>query len=387
MRILYIINPGAERGISGSHRAILNLIIEVIKDRNNTVAAVIPREGFFSELLENKGIKCYYPFRYTLTSNPSLKFDKKVIERYLRYLMMLYRRLRARQDLNKIIDEFKPQIVHTNVGPLDIANTICKKKNIPHVWHLREYQDLIGFHFFPSKKKYYQNIQSENNHIIAITQGIFNHFKLGNKDKVIYDGVFDKKSTLSVDISKKEYFLFVGRISESKGVFFLLESYLNYIMKGGDTELLLAGSEMDRVFYNKCQSFVKNNQLNDKVSFLGVRSDIDSLMQHAKALIVPSMYEGFGFITAEAMYNKCLVIGRNTTGTKEQFDNGFNLFNREIGYRFNTKDDLALCLFNADSFGNSQMLEDAFNTVNKLYSNQECTKQVLAFYNEILSKQ
>lgn len=40
------------------------------------------------------------------------------------------------------------------------------------------------------------------------------------------------------------------------------------------------------------------------------------------ALIVPSPFEAFGLITAEAMFNKCLVIGRDTAGTKEQFDNG-----------------------------------------------------------------
>ena len=45
-------------------------------------------------------------------------------------------------------------------------------------------------------------------------------------------------------------------------------------------------------------------------------------MSKALALFVPSSFEGFGFITVEAMFCGCLVIGRNTGGTKEQFDNG-----------------------------------------------------------------
>lgn len=45
-------------------------------------------------------------------------------------------------------------------------------------------------------------------------------------------------------------------------------------------------------------------------------------MNRATALIVPSPFEAFGLITAEAMFNKCLVIGKDTAGTKEQFDNG-----------------------------------------------------------------
>lgn len=61
-----------------------------------------------------------------------------------------------------------------------------------------------------------------------------------------------------------------------------------------------------------------------QVVFLGMRKDIYSLMKDAMALIVPSYWEGFGFITTEAMFNGCLVIGRNTSGTKEQFDNGLD---------------------------------------------------------------
>jgi glycosyltransferase involved in cell wall biosynthesis len=38
-------------------------------------------------------------------------------------------------------------------------------------------------------------------------------------------------------------------------------------------------------------------------------------MAHATALIVSSYHEGFGFITVEAMFNGCLVIGNNKGGT------------------------------------------------------------------------
>ena len=51
-------------------------------------------------------------------------------------------------------------------------------------------------------------------------------------------------------------------------------------------------------------------------------------------LIVPSIFEGFGFITAEGMANGCVVLGRNTAGTKEQFDNGVKMTGKEIGVRF-----------------------------------------------------
>lgn len=57
-------------------------------------------------------------------------------------------------------------------------------------------------------------------------------------------------------------------------------------------------------------------------------------MSKAQALIVASRFEGFGFITTEAMWNDCLVIGKNIAGTKEQFDNGVAETGHEIGLRF-----------------------------------------------------
>ncbi len=69
-------------------------------------------------------------------------------------------------------------------------------------------------------------------------------------------------------------------------------------------------------------------------------NQIYDLMNRATALIVPSPFEAFGLITAEAMFNKCLVIGKDTAGTKEQFDNGQRKYNKEIALRFTNEQQL-----------------------------------------------
>lgn len=66
---------------------------------------------------------------------------------------MLSERKKTQLAIESIIKEYHPDIVHTNVGPLDIALEVCLKHRIPHVWHQREYQDLdFHMHSFPSKK-------------------------------------------------------------------------------------------------------------------------------------------------------------------------------------------------------------------------------------------
>ena len=56
-------------------------------------------------------------------------------------------------------------------------------------------------------------------------------------------------------------------------------------------------------------------------------------------LIVPSKCEGFGLVTVEGMLNGSLVVGKDTGGTKEQFDNGKSFCGKEIGLRYNTEKD------------------------------------------------
>ena len=111
-------------------------------------------------------------------------------------------------------------------------------------------------------------------------------------------------------------------------------------------------------------------------------------MSHAALLVVPSRNEGFGFITAEAMFNGTLVIGRNTGGTKEQFDNGLQLIGREIGVRYESLSELICKLKEYDDVSdrNIQMIRDAQNTVCCLYDKALQARKVFDFYLEILHR-
>ncbi len=110
-------------------------------------------------------------------------------------------------------------------------------------------------------------------------------------------------------------------------------------------------------------------------------------MKTAKALIVPSFHEGFGRITAEAMFNGCLVIGRNTAGTKEQFDNGLRIAGREIGVRFTDVNSLADAIGYVSKLSDceySEMALMAQNVVQQLYSIEKNTELTYKFLSEII---
>jgi len=110
-------------------------------------------------------------------------------------------------------------------------------------------------------------------------------------------------------------------------------------------------------------------------------------MSEATALLVPSIHEGFGFITAEAMLNKCLVIGNNTSGTKEQFDNGFQRHKQEIALRYSGQEELFETMKRVLDNGVEHyrpMIERAHETVCSLYTIEQSAEKVYDYYLKIL---
>ena len=87
---------------------------------------------------------------------------------------------------SEVIDDFKPDIVHLNVGPLDISVDECIARGIPHIWHLREFQS--GMRFWPSEREFRRKILRDGNWNIAITRCVGDYWNLRDCDEVIYDG-------------------------------------------------------------------------------------------------------------------------------------------------------------------------------------------------------
>lgn len=385
MKILYISNSS---NWAGSCAALTNLLSVISKKHQVHVFLPCPK-GDFCNKLDLMGIS------YTLSSKPysdTVYPHRKNPFKYVYRLLLLFVQLvSARRDLKKLVVKFKPDIVHCNVGPLDISYSFCRKKNIPHVWHLREYQDLdFDMVFFPSKNKFMKKIHSEGNYNIAITNGVFNYWNLRPSiDRVIYDGVFSVKSSSGIhDSIREKFFLFVGRVSEAKGPHHILNVLRQVIDVYPDYSLKIAGDIYPKSQYHSfLLSLIEENKLDKHVVFLGNRKDIYDLMSKATALIVPSRFEGFGFITAEAMYNNCLVIGRNTGGTKEQFDNGLNDVGHEIALRFNDDKELKDCMMSAIRNDMSLLTESARAVVMSRYSIEVSAANVLAFYDQMYRKE
>ncbi|QKX50841.1 glycosyltransferase family 1 protein [Planococcus glaciei] len=127
-------------------------------------------------------------------------------------------------------------------------------------------------------------------------------------------------------------FVFAGRLEETKGIFTLLEAFQLLIQKGDESlrpRLLIAGGEEEAIdpetrlpLDEKLRNAVTG--IEEHVEFLGPQSQeqLSLLFNIATATIVPSYYESFGMVAAEAQACGSPVIASDVGGLKNVVQNG-----------------------------------------------------------------
>ena len=391
MRILFV--SSSKYTHEGSSKALMNLLNELVPFGVQPMI-VLPRKDSLYTYLVGKGIKCIVlsqPYRMSVYPiSQSIKEKLLFIPRLI--CKMIINSL-ATIQLLKIIKDFRPNIIHSNDSGTAIGYYAARFLNLPHIRHIREYGalNLHPYAYYPSFSHQKKRYKRKKSYTICITKDIqhYNSLFQHPTSRVIYDGVLPSNSVFYSKL-KKSYLLYAGRLETIKGILPLIDAYAVYKSKTtSPLPLYIAGSGTDeytQLVKNKIVQF----ELTDNITLLGMRNDILSFYKEAKAFIVPSLSEGFGFITTEAMFSGCLVIGNNIAGTKEQFDNGKELTGEEIALRYNNQEELVQHLIDITekkiAFYEPMILRGQ-RVVEQLYSTEKSAKQILDFYNYILEQE
>jgi glycosyltransferase involved in cell wall biosynthesis len=150
------------------------------------------------------------------------------------------------------------------------------------------------------------------------------------KDKLVIGGVDSSKivvkpnflspinSDFRIKVLERKYILYVGRISNDKGIGFL-DRFLEKYDLGVD---ILAIGEGEHSSYS------------NRINFLGKKSlvEIYSYMQQAECVLIPGEWpEPFGRVAVEAMANSTPIIASRTGGLTELVFDGINGFTFDSG--------------------------------------------------------
>ncbi|WML25167.1 glycosyltransferase family 1 protein [Neobacillus sp. OS1-33] len=128
-----------------------------------------------------------------------------------------------------------------------------------------------------------------------------------NDAKLLNNGIEPEMFTYSPDIrmtKRKELGIsdqlvigHVGRFTKQKNHKFLIEIFAGFVKRRPNSILLLCG---DGVLRKDIEKRVNELNLKEKVKFLGVRSDINQLLQAFDLFLFPSLHEGLPVTLIEA---------------------------------------------------------------------------------------
>lgn len=184
------------------------------------------------------------------------------------------------------------------------------------------------------KKKYayllFQNAVNKANLIFTVSE--FSKSELikyttvdPEKIKVVYCGV-DKlffqnaKNEKSLKLPEN-YILYVGNVKPHKNLIILLKAYCSLSKElTAKYQLVIIGKKEGFITQDKqIDDFIKNNNLQDQITFTGYVDDFDlpKIYQEAALFVFPSLYEGFGLPILEALAARTLVISSNAASLQE----------------------------------------------------------------------
>lgn len=229
----------------------------------------------------------------------------------------------ASAKYRKLIRDFQPDVIHAHMVHANIfarvnrigcsiPKLICTAHSSNEGGKLR----MFAYRLTNFLSNFNTNVSQEASNAL-VAKGAFNK----NNLITVYNGIdLNKFKSLSIEKSLDEVMvLSVGRFNEPKDypnlfkAIKLLNDRTNTKIKfyvAGDGELRL-----------ELEQLIDELGISNYITLLGKRSDIPELMNQAHFFVLPSKFEGFGLVVAEAMACGAYVIATNCGGVAEVMGN------------------------------------------------------------------
>lgn len=143
------------------------------------------------------------------------------------------------------------------------------------------------------------------------------------RTRIIYKGIdLAQFNTLPVGSLHDElhvprttkFVTFLGQLDERKGIRYLLDGWRKMHSRFPEAMLVMAGvGPMQKML----ESFIAEHHLTDSVRLLGFRNDVPNILKQSSMLVLPSLWEGFGYVLVEAMAARIPTIATRTSSIPE----------------------------------------------------------------------
>ena len=336
----------------------------------------------------------------------------------------------AQKKLEKLLEKEKPDVAHVHnishyLTPA-IIHTL-KKHKIPIVFKLSDYKAICpNYKLFNKgkicekcKKHQYVNCFLNNcikNNFFASFIGMieaYAHWFLGSykkidfflapsefmKNKCVDFGIPEEKIKIlrnvinienfnfESDFVEDDYLLNYGRISEEKGIGYLIKAFKELVENNSEikTKLFIAGKGPEE---KELKKLVKSFNLEKRIIFKGFQkgNNLQDLIRRSKGVIVSSVwYDNSPLVISESQLLRKPVIISDRGGSKEMIlenESGFVYSAENIGEL--EKKMLELLLLSSDK--RKEMGELGRKNIMKINNEDFYYSQLMKFYQEALNK-
>ena len=170
-------------------------------------------------------------------------------------------------------------------------------------------------------------VTRHNSAVIAVCNSVKSLLIANNypKDKiqVIFNGVeYKEKAEKKYPTTDQFTFVTLTRLSQEKGILFLLESAKKLkSTTNKDFKLLIAG---DGVMFDEADEFIKQNNLTQNIELLGHIQNTEEILEKSHAFINSSSSEALSFAILEAMSQGLPVIATEVGGNPDIINSNTN---------------------------------------------------------------
>lgn len=247
----------------------------------------------------------------------------------------------------------------------------------------------IGFMGSPFEGNW---IKNKKNYKLAFASGEVKRLfrKIGHKVEdypVIYPPIIGEteKYSLNRNINGPIRIGYSGLIMPSKGVHKLLEAIARLKKDQIEFRLDLAGEIFSKQYFNQCKYFIKENNIEEEVNWLGFINpeEMGKFYREIELLVFPSIYpEAFGMVVAEAMSYGVLPISSGVGGAFEVVVHGTDGLIYEPENSIDLYRKLKWCSKNRDNV--KRMGRKARLNSLKRFSIKESGKQISNIFGEMI---
>ena len=257
-----------------------------------------------------------------------------------------------------------------------------------------------GSDLFPLKNRLFKKLQhfviKNSDYItvnsIATRNELLNRFPLySSKIKVIPMGIdvniFKKRNLKKPKkYTKNTILLFVGRLSDQKGIQYLIDAMPDLVRYDSKIKLLIIG---EGPYEKRLRERANANKVTSNIEFVGSipTTEIAKYYNFADIFILPSLSnktgtEALGLSLLEAMASRCAVIGTKVGGIRFIIKDGYNgvLIEQKDSHNISS----AIIMLLKDKKKARKLGKNAAEFVKKHYSWDKISKDFIKLYEDIL---